>query len=99
MSWLEIIDIRFNQGNVEKLVNQHIYPLLEEGQLHLESTWVFQKSSIVHQTAYSTCIQVFLSWPKQILIGKSTLGLMLVERLEDFGLIEHTVWEPCYSRD
>lgn len=99
MSCLEIIDIRFNQGNVEKLVEQYIFPLLEEGQLHLESSWVFRKSSMAHQTAYSTCIQVFLSWSEHVQKEKSRLGLMLVETLKDFSLIEHTVWEPCYSND
>lgn len=88
MKWLEIIKLRTPGQSFENVVDQFIAPLtknvIEPGLLMIH---------VYCHATLNTDISIHIHWDtQQASQQKTLLGSCLINRLEDFGMINHTIW-------
>jgi hypothetical protein len=86
MKWLEVIKLR-SAGKDSRLLEELLLSIEKFNQSGLVETKIF------HHAALESDWTVHLHWesvrPEQ---NGSTLGLRLAKALEEFGLVDHSVW-------
>jgi len=88
MKWLEIITLRTAGQSFENLVDKLMGPLTEtareNGPLAIQ---------IYCHASLDTDLSIHIHWDtRKISRQKTLLGSCLASRLEDFGMIHHTIW-------
>jgi len=86
MKWLEVIKLR-SAGKDSRLLEELLLSIEKFNQSGLVETKTF------HHAALESDWSVHLRWesvrPEQ---NGSTLGLRLAKALEEFGLVDHSLW-------
>jgi len=86
MKWIEIIKIR-TAGTNFRLLKELLIPVRKLSQIGLTETRIF------HHAAMEQDWAIHLHWETAAPeLNGSRLGLHLVRAVNDFGLIDHTVW-------
>lgn len=88
MKWLEILSLR-SAGNRLELLDHELLKLIKE----IEGEKGLLEMKLYRNGAVDTDLSLHLHWESPgVERGGSSLGLQLVHLMEEFGLINHSVW-------
>jgi hypothetical protein len=88
MKWLEILSLR-SAGNRLKLLEHELLKLVTE----IEDQKGLLEMRLYRNGAVDTDLSLHLRWESPRVENEgSSLGLRLVHLMEEFGLINHSVW-------
>ncbi len=95
MKWLEIIKLRTAGLNVEKRVWEFIGLLTDNTQEpNLSAIQVYSHATL------NTDLSIHIHWDtRHAARQKTLLGSCLANKLEEFGMIHHTIWITQISSD
>lgn len=88
MNWLEIIDLRSAENNLETLKQTLLKPITET-----DRKKGLKQIGLYHNASVDTDISIHLQWEAEKgFPEKSDLGLRLASALEDVGRVNHSIW-------
>jgi hypothetical protein len=88
MKWLEILSLR-SAGSQLELLDHELLKLITE----IEDQKGLLEMRLYRNGAVDTDLSLHLCWESlRVEKGGSSLGLQLVHLMEEFGLVNHSVW-------
>ena len=88
--WVEAIRVRSSATALEKAATA----LNNEVKIINELVSV-EKAFIMQHAKYDGDLIVFMLWNNEVKPDKTREGLMIAERLQELGTIDHAVWIPA----
>lgn len=89
MKWIELIRVR---SSVKTL--QEAMPSLEEQVQEIENALPDAETFFMRHAIYDGDLSVAIVWRNDAEPQQSVEGLMIAERLQNLGSIDHAVWIP-----
>lgn len=91
--WIEFIRLRSSTYTIEEAL-----PELQKRLREIEESSDFTETLCMQHALYDGDLAVAIIWSGDVSPRKSVEGLLLADRLQELGSIDHSVWTPTPAK-